>query len=187
MTAIIFCDGASNPKTQRSGIGAVWFAEDQFVDPNDGKTLHTDAKFFMSLSREIFGSKSKHTYPTNNDAEYISLIGALEQSIEHGIQCVIVYMDSKLVVNQVNNKWNINFPHLQELKNQVDALRGKIQAKVVHIRREWNTHADIESKNCIAPKPTTQLTNTTNTLPIKKPKKGVQTTFATKSTQTTLF
>ena len=146
---IIFCDGASNPKKKRSGIGAVWFDETQLKDPMDGKTLYNQAVPKITLSKEIFGSKSKYIYPTNNDAEYISLISALEKSIELGINNVIIYMDSKLVVNQVNNKWKINFAHLQELKNKVDTFKDKIQFKLFHIRREYNTHADILSKSCL--------------------------------------
>lgn len=146
---IVFCDGASNPKTKKSGIGAVWFEETQFKDPTDGKTLIHNPTQYMSLSKEIFGSKTKYIYPTNNEAEYLSLIAAIEKSIENDILEIVVYMDSKLVVNQVNGLWKINFPHLQELKNKVDKLKTNLKLTVKHIRREYNTHADIESKNCI--------------------------------------
>jgi ribonuclease HI len=51
-------------------------------------------------------------YGTNNDAEYIGLIRALEHAIKSGIDELDVYMDSMLVVKQVNREWKINFPHL---------------------------------------------------------------------------
>lgn len=143
---IVFCDGASNPKSKRSGVGAVWFENSCFEDSSDGRTLMKTAKPIHELSREIWGSETKYTYPTNNEAEYESLIAVLEFSIEHGYKFVEIYMDSKLVVNQVNGKWKINFPHLQKLKNKVDALRGEIAFSLKHIRREFNTHADIQSK-----------------------------------------
>lgn len=147
---IIFCDGASNPKTKRSGIGAVWFNHEQFKDPSDPKSILPDAKPQLILSQEIFGSKTKHINPTNNEAEYESLIGALKLSIEKGLECINIYMDSKLVVNQVCNRWKINFPHLQDLKNIVDTFRDKINFEVFHIRREYNNHADKASKDCIS-------------------------------------
>jgi len=150
---IVFCDGASNPKTKRSGVGVVWFDKSQFKDPRDGKTLQYGMIPKLKLSKEIFDSKTKYIYPTNNEAEYISLIMALEKSIDYGLEYVDIYMDSKLVVNQVNNKWKINFEHLQELKNKVDILRSKISSRVFHVRREYNTHADKESKRCLSRQP----------------------------------
>lgn len=146
---IVFCDGASNPKTKRSGIGAVWFENLQFRDPSDGRTLLPNSVPLHELSQEIWESDTKYSYPSNNEAEYRSLIAALEFSLEHGYKFVEIYMDSKLVVNQVNGLWKINFPHLQKLKNKVDSLRGDISFSLRHIRREYNTHADIQSKKSL--------------------------------------
>ena len=144
---IIFCDGASNPHTKRSGIGAVWFKPEQFNDPTNGKSLIPGEKPIWTLSKEIYNNKG---YPTNNEAEYRSLIEALKFSIDKNITNVNVFMDSKLVVNQVQNKWKINYPHLQQLKNQVDQIN--ITFTVKHIRREYNTHADKASKDCLRKK-----------------------------------
>lgn len=146
---IIYCDGASNNHSGRSGIGAVWFRDDQLSDPMDGRSLIPGSEPEMVLSREIFGSKTSSICPTNNEAEYISLISALEMSIEHNIPRVTIFMDSKLVVSQVNGLWKINFDHLRNLKDKVDLLRDKIDFMVIHVRREFNTHADKQSKLCI--------------------------------------
>lgn len=146
---IVYCDGASNPHSKRSGIGIVWFERDQLKDPNDGKTLLYHQTPQHIVSREIKGSDTKYTYPTNNEAEYRALIVALEESMSMGLDEIIIYMDSNLVVNQVCDKWKINFPHLQKLKNQVDDYRNKIKFEVKHVRREYNTHADKASKDCI--------------------------------------
>ena len=137
---VIFCDGASNPSN--SGVGAVWFETKQLKEYTDGKTLIKGEKPIHVLSKKI-----EHT--TNNVAEYKSLIEALKFSIEHSMKNVIIFMDSKLVVNQVQNKWNINYPHLQKLKDQVDQLKNQIKFSIKHIRREYNTHADKASKDCI--------------------------------------
>lgn len=150
---IVFCDGASNPKTKRSGIGCVWFNREQFHNPNDAKTILPGAQPQFVLSKEIFGSDTKYIYPTNNEAEYISLINALRVSLEKGIEEVDIYMDSKLVVYQVKGAWKINFDHLRRLKSEVDAYRDKIKFRVFHIRREFNTQADKASKECISKPP----------------------------------
>ena len=145
---ICYCDGSSNPHTKRSGIGAVWFNKEHMINPEDGETLQTTAVPILTLSKEIFsGNSNKH--PTNNEAEYISLIKALELSIEKGIQRINFFMDSKLVVEQVNNRWKINFKHLQELKNKVDIYKSQIEFKLKHVKRKFNHHADKESKDCL--------------------------------------
>ncbi len=132
---IIFCDGASNPHTKRSGIGAVWFDTKPYIKP-----IHT-------ISKEIFKNKG---HPTCNEAEYQSLIHALKyQTLNPSSDQIIIYMDSKLVVNQVNNKWKINYPHLQKLKNQVDELRKQTPFTLIHIRRHLNQYADKASKDCL--------------------------------------
>jgi len=140
---VIFCDGASNPKTQRAGIGAVWFHE------MEGKDYHfyCDKIPFMKLSREIFECKGSH--PTNNEAEYQCLIESLKLSIQKGMKDVVIFMDSKLVVNQVNGLWKINFAHLQKLKQKVDEISKDINFTLHHVRREYNKLADQESKNCL--------------------------------------
>lgn len=151
----VFCDGASNPFLKNSGIGIVWFDLDQFDDPLDGKTLKKDQlpKFTFGEKINIQSDLCKNgMYATNNEAEYMSLIKALEISIEKEMKFVNIFMDSKLVVKQVNGEWNINFTHLQKLKNKVDELRSFINFKLNHIRREYNTHADKASKSHIQTK-----------------------------------
>ena len=59
------------------------------------------------------------------------------------------FMDSKLVVQQVNNNWKINKIHLQKLKNKIDILKNKIELRLFHVRREYNTWADYYSKLAI--------------------------------------
>lgn len=156
---IVFCDGASNPHSKRSGIGAVWFNITQFDDPSDGRTLKTKEEPVYFLSQEIFSkTPNDKKQPTNNEAEYHSLISALKLSIVKKMNNISVYMDSKLVINQVQNKWKINFPHLQALKDQVDELKTKINFRVYHILREYNSFADLESKKCIGEDHKTKLT-----------------------------
>lgn len=140
---VVFCDGASNPHTKRSGIGVVWFNDTQFHNPNDPTSLLPNQYPHKIISQEIFSSKG---YPTNNEAEYHSLIKALQESKEQNIK---IFMDSKLVVNQVNNLWKINYPHLLKLKKQVDTLRENTQCTIEHVLRQHNTHADKASKDCL--------------------------------------
>lgn len=142
---IIFCDGASNPHKKRSGIGAVWYNNEDLEDPEDPKTVLSEP--YKTLSEEIF-SVQEGRHPTNNEAEYLSLIRALEETEETNSP-VIIYMDSKLIINQVNNRWKINFPHLAKLKAKVDKLREDIQVDLRYVPREYNSMADKASKDCL--------------------------------------
>lgn len=133
---VVFCDGASNPKRKVSGIGCVWF------ETRGDDEVRTDRKVFHELSEKI-----RHC--TNNEAEYRSLIRALETTVALGIPRVSVFMDSKLVVKQVNGEWKINFPHLQALKNEVDTFRKNVDFDLFHVPREQNRHADKLSKKSL--------------------------------------
>jgi ribonuclease HI len=140
--AIVYCDGASNIIKGRSGIGMVWYNPESVKNINDGETLKSDDRFIFGFEKEIYGDKT----PTNNEAEYQSIIDALKISIRAGIKKIIVFMDSKLVVKQVNNEWKINFYHLQKLKNEIDVLKKDIKIEVKHVHREFNSWADKFSK-----------------------------------------
>ncbi len=62
----------------------------------------------ISKLREIayvVGTKS-----TNNVAEYHGLLRGLEAAVEMGADDVDFYMDSKLVVEQMNGRWKIKHP-----------------------------------------------------------------------------
>ena len=52
---------------------------------------------------------------TNNYAEYMGLIKLLEYLYMDNIRNVVIHSDSELVVNHVNQKWEINQPDLEVL------------------------------------------------------------------------
>jgi len=80
---------------------------------------------------------------TNNQAEYRSLILTLERAIELGIKKVCCYMDSSLVVNQVNKRWKINNEILIELCEQVNQIIGNFESfRLTHVFRDSNKYAD---------------------------------------------
>lgn len=143
---IAYTDGASNPHIKKSGIGIVWFYPIQLVYPDKGETLKMNEKPCATYAEEITSTRENIEYPTNNDAEYISLITALKIAIDAGCKKITVFMDSKLVVNQVNGIWNINHTHLLNYKKNIDKLKNKIELKLFHVKRKFNTWADYQSK-----------------------------------------
>ena len=82
---------------------------------------------------------------TNNRAEYLALIGALEQYVASGRPGPLqVLGDSQLVINQMTGEWGINNPALLQLNRQATALVKRIAGGVRYrwIPREENQVAD---------------------------------------------
>ena len=80
---------------------------------------------------------------TNNQAEYLALIKALEIMIEHNASQVVCHLDSELVVKQMKLEYKVKDAKLQQLFLRAINLSRKIgRVEYKHIRRELNSHAD---------------------------------------------
>ena len=117
----LFCDGASrsNPGDASIGISILL----------DGKEVHTISK--------------KIGIATNNEAEYQALIDGLNYCVDNSIKEIKVFLDSNLVVEQVNKNFKVKAGNLKVLNSKVDDL---IQAfnfiEINHVYREENKRAD---------------------------------------------
>ena len=96
---------------------------------------------------QIFDEKHnllvKHSFyngtRTNNEAEYLAIIAALEKaSAEFGRDAeVILSSDSKLVVNQINGNYRVRESGLRELHAKAEALIRKFKlCRLEHVPRE---------------------------------------------------
>jgi len=84
---------------------------------------------------------------TNNVAEYKGVIEALrrvKEVVDGKGEKVIIFMDSRLVVNQLNGFFKIKESKLRELAVLVRQLEGELGAGVLYkfVPREKNTEAD---------------------------------------------
>jgi len=84
---------------------------------------------------------------TNNVAEYTAVIEALAwlKTHQQTSKKISFFLDSTLVVNQINGLFKVKEPHLRELLIQVRALEQEVGGSVTYtvVRRELNTHADL--------------------------------------------
>ena len=81
-------------------------------------------------------------YTTNNQAEYIAIIAALEKAISLGAKNVAVKSDSLLVVKQINGKFKIKDFVLQLLYKKVMQLAGSLESfTITYIYRSQNAAA----------------------------------------------
>ena len=80
---------------------------------------------------------------TNNVAEYAALIAALTLAAERGVDKLVVYSDSQLLVRQVNGAYRVKAPHLRPIFLQALKLRQAISDFTIeHVGREDNKKAD---------------------------------------------
>jgi ribonuclease HI len=80
---------------------------------------------------------------TNNVAEYEALIAGLKLALDHGVTELEIYVDSELVVSQLEGRWKIKNERLRGLAVTARALLGRFEvASIRHVRRSQNTHAD---------------------------------------------
>ncbi|MEC7925957.1 MAG: ribonuclease HI family protein [Actinomycetota bacterium] len=117
----IFCDGASRSNPGDASIGVSISL--------DGEEIHT-------ISRKI-------GIATNNEAEYQALIDALNYCIENSIKEIEVFLDSNLVVEQVNKNFKVKAGNLKVLNSQVENMIKEFEyIEFKHVYREENKRAD---------------------------------------------
>lgn len=82
---------------------------------------------------------------TNNQAEYMGVIEGLRwinKNLPHNNQ-ITIYMDSNLVVQQLNGVFKVKTAHLKSLWTDAHNLLKKfISFKIEHIPRDENSQAD---------------------------------------------
>ena len=93
--------------------------------------------FLIVSGKEIIRQKVEYIgIATNNTAEYKAIIHALNAAQKFHMGRVQIYTDSKLAVNQITNKWKINYPHLLNLVKQIRRLMEKFQeVEISHVKR----------------------------------------------------
>ena len=80
---------------------------------------------------------------TNNVAEYQALLAGLEVALDRGVERLDVFLDSELVVRQVNGKYKVKDAGLKPLHQQACLLLSRFhEVDVKHVRREQNSAAD---------------------------------------------
>jgi len=80
---------------------------------------------------------------TNNEAEYHALIEGLKAVKDWKPDRLEIYLDSKLVVEQMNGRYRIKAPELVPLHQRAtELLRGLPDVAIAHVEREKNRGAD---------------------------------------------
>lgn len=121
---IIYTDGACFGNPGPMGIGVV---------------VYKEKKKIMEIS-EYVGEG------TNNRAEYLALIRALEIAKKMEEKEILIRTDSQLIERQIKGEYKVKNEKLKPLKAKADKLISEMEVKVEHITREKNEEADELSK-----------------------------------------
>ncbi|XXG53585.1 hypothetical protein AAC387_Pa03g1664 [Persea americana] len=118
----------------------------------DGVTRTNEKGKLISGIGILFVNPDKYMSPhafsllepcSNNAAEYQALIVGLELALESGITMLEAFEDSQLIVNQMNQKYEVRNPDLLPYYNKAQLLRQKFDiCHITHIRRGENIRTD---------------------------------------------
>lgn len=118
----LFTDGGARGNPGPAGVGAVIFDSER----NE-----------VAQYLNYIGEK------TNNEAEYMALALGLQLAINNKITKLNCYLDSELIVKQLNGEYKVKQPHLQELNSKVKDLAKRFDNITYnHVPRKENSFAD---------------------------------------------
>ena len=141
-TFFVYTDGGASGNPGPAGIGAV--AKLKSKNPPGGEAGEK-LKTIFTISQNIGKA-------TNNQAEYKALIKAMQElkKISDDKSEYQFFLDSELIVNQMNLKYKIKHPELQPLFLKAHNLATKLSnVKFNYIPREQNREADRLVKKAI--------------------------------------
>ena len=119
---ILHTDGCSRGNPGPAGIGVL---------------IQDQKKKILKESYKYLGEA------TNNIAEYSALIYGLEEARTLGADEVTIYMDSELVVRQINGEYRVKDAGMKELFTTALRALGEFKSfEVKHVDRSKNKEAD---------------------------------------------
>lgn len=118
----LFSDGASRGNPGEAGAGSVLL---------DGK------------GQELAARSRYLGQCTNNVAEYKALVLGLQSALELGCARLEIFLDSQLIVRQIQGQYKVKNAALKPLFEEVKALLGELKHwSIAHVPREQNKRAD---------------------------------------------
>ncbi|XP_022011588.1 uncharacterized protein LOC110911296 [Helianthus annuus] len=121
---ILHTDGTSNDDGAGAGL--------RLVSPDNHELTYTIRLDFKS---------------TNNEAEYKAFLAGLRLALKIGAKNVEAYVDSKLVAEQINGRYDVKGEAMALYLEQARTLVNQFQTfKIIHINRSGNKHVDALSK-----------------------------------------
>jgi len=135
---IAFADGASKGNPGPAAIGGVIFSgsvPDLTAYKAEPNHLHAISEFIGTA--------------TNNVAEYRAVLRLLEWIRDNGHFGVKIFLDSELVVKQLNGIYKVKSEGLRSYYEETKILLSQTKSTVAHVYREKNAIADYLANQAI--------------------------------------
>ncbi len=82
-------------------------------------------------------------HQTNNVAEWTGLVRALDLAVRLGAERVDLFLDSKLIVEQLHGRWRVKDAKLQPLWAEAKSILAGVRVwSATHVPRAQNSAAD---------------------------------------------
>jgi ribonuclease HI len=119
---IIYTDGGARGNPGPAGIGA--------IAKNDDNEIVFEISEFIGKT-------------TNNQAEYRALVSAIKKAKQLKTEEVDFFLDSELVVRQLNGEYKVKNKDLMPLFLEISNFKKQFKKITFsHVRREFNKEAD---------------------------------------------
>ncbi len=86
---------------------------------------------------------------TNNQAEYLAVELGLQAMRDLKIPGADFYLDSQLVVRQLNGQYRVKHPDMKAAFNRIQELKQGLDVTFTHVLRAENTIADTAVNECL--------------------------------------
>lgn len=115
---------------------------------NDYKPVNAGIGGLLKMNNKIIFSFSENIgIKTNNEAEYLALMKGIEICVERNFLNISIFLDSELVVKQINGDYKVKNDRMSILHKKTHELLSNLKSwKVIHILRDKNIEADELSK-----------------------------------------
>lgn len=120
-SVVVFCDGGSRGNPGPSALGVV-------IKTTKGEIIEEIGEFLGEQ--------------TNNYAEYMAVVKAMEYLKQKNIRKADFFLDSQLVVRQLNGQYKIKSANIKHLNQKVNELMSGLDVSFEHVYREDNKEAD---------------------------------------------
>ncbi len=108
------------------------------------------AAVLLSVDGQVLEKRAEYMgVATNNQAEYLAVELGLQAMHDLKISEADFYLDSQLVVRQLNGQYKVKHPDMKAAFNRVQELKQGLDVTFTHVLRAQNTIADTAVNECL--------------------------------------
>lgn len=134
---------SSNSTTPAPMLPITSIFVDGGVYPNDGVYFSVLTEMH-GVSKKLHERVHRKDYSTNNEAEYLAVIAALESfDASYDPQKLVIHSDSQLVIYQLSGRYRVKKEHLKPLHATVKTLVANLTGRGFVVQFMWVSREQI--------------------------------------------